>query len=83
MAKQRFLIGFEISGHLLVEAANAQAAAAVAIGLANSAAADLQEHGEVERRVPYGRVINVGALTPAKKHRPTKPAPVVKRTISG
>lgn len=63
---QRFLIGYDISGHLLVEANNSQAASATAIGIIAAAARSLEAHGENEYRCPSGALINVSTKTPAR-----------------
>lgn len=59
----KYLIGYDITGHIAVEATNPQAAAAAAIAIVKAAAHALEAHGEVEYRAPYGGVIDV-----SKKH---------------
>jgi len=66
---QKFLIGYEISGHLLIEAPNSGAASATALGIVASAARSLEAHGENEYECPSGRLINV-SNTKARKADP-------------
>lgn len=63
---QKFLIGYDIAGHLLIEAPNSGAAAATAIGIIASTARSLEAHGENEYRCPSGRPINLSSVSPAK-----------------
>lgn len=60
MAKRRYLVGYEIVGHIDVVVDNPQAASAEAIGRARAAARSLLDAGDNEYRVPFGRVIEVG-----------------------
>jgi hypothetical protein len=59
--KRRYAIGYEISGHIIVEANNPQAAAAEAGAYVRSAARSLP--GDQEYRVPYGDVIDLRTLS--------------------
>lgn len=63
----KFLIGYEIAGHMVVDAVNSAAASATAIGIVAASARNLEAHGENEYRCPAGRVINVDVVTPAKR----------------
>lgn len=62
----KYLVGFEIVGHVSVEAANSQAAASFAIARVKAAADDLEQYGDVEYRAPCGGVVEVH---PTKKRR--------------
>lgn len=53
----QYLIPYEIVGHILIEAANPQAACAQAIGAVRASALLLEQPGENEYRCPNGRVI--------------------------
>lgn len=59
---KKYLIGYDISGHMLIEAPNPQAAAATAIGLVRTAVRSLEAQGEVEYRCPSGRVIEADSV---------------------
>lgn len=63
---QKFLIGYEISGHLLVEANNSGAASATALAIVAAAARSLEAHGENEYECPSGALINVTTKTPIR-----------------
>jgi len=57
--KRKYLVGYEIMGHLSIDATNPQAAAAEAIGIVGGTARSLEAHGDVEYRVPFGRILQV------------------------
>lgn len=67
----RYLVGYEIVGHMVVEASNPQAAAAMVGGQVRGAARSLEDSGENEYRAPFGDVIEVGdkSAGPFRRHR--------------
>lgn len=54
-----YLIGYQIEGHILMQAGDSQAAAAEANAIVNRAAGALEEYGENEYRSPCGGVVQV------------------------
>lgn len=56
---RQYLVGYSLEGHALIEAANPQAASAIAIAAVRNAQRQLETVGEVEYRCPDGGVIDV------------------------
>lgn len=56
----QFTIGFEISGHLMVEAPSELIAATKARALVRAASNYLEATGETDYRCPFGQVVRSG-----------------------